>query len=196
MYGEVADFLSKQKGNFSVLALPLAVGSAITLDWADGGYDGPAPLSDLISHPVVSSLADGYPSLLALGSEAGSDEFSQMLAQAADMGCRYVVLQGNVRPEVEGGLPSVPTADSSAIETGLKQSGSTELASYGDLQVWRIPASYVRPMVYAIDAGLSLPLGSRVAVTDVHESPTSWQVTLSGARGSTLLVLNQSYNQH
>lgn len=148
-YNTVARFLATQPGTFRVLALPLSLDGYVTFAWHHG-YDGPDSLSLLLQHETISHLASSLPgsNLLRTALDQDGKSLAPLVHLAGRMGCRFVVVQGDVRLDAYGGQMS-PLASRSRLEGMLSAARATQVLTTPGLSVYRIPSHLVTPMVYA-----------------------------------------------
>ena len=148
-YREIRDVLERQTGAFQVLTLPLSVGDAVTLDWKYG-YDGPNLMWLLLSHSSLSYLEPGNNTSDVLSRIAKLPAPLLIRYSAAIFGVKYVVVDGDVRPQKAGGLSSVPEVSAIELNRAIESSKLSvvrRIMSSGVLSLYEVNPRWQASMI-------------------------------------------------
>lgn len=215
-YNSAADFLSRRKGAFRVLVLPLSENGYVTFRWAHG-YDGPDSMSLLLEHDTISHLASSLPGSELLKEAANATSLTPLVTIAGRMGCRFIVVENDVRMGAIGS-PMAPLVSTSRIKAMLASLGLKIVFRSGSVSIYRIPGKLVAPMVYVVKdsrtvkhmanisasnrtvnglgfpGGMLVPPDRGIVRSDIVKySSTQWAIRVTSRSAKFVVILNQSF---
>lgn len=206
-YSDAARYLARHNsGSYRVLVLPLSSNGYRMSNWKHGATFADQSWLLLQTNVIYGiSSAESSSSVLFDKLLTASIQRGQvaLLRTAEIMGAKYVLIEEDSVASVFAGsagtsvVNQLPSEKSWLIEyfnslaKSLKDVHARRLASWGQLVLFALPDSSVRPLVYGVGAS------QRSKVPELSfrvNSPVDLTVISSGGNGGFNLVMNQSWN--
>jgi hypothetical protein len=193
-YEEVRTYLDRQSGWFRILVLPLSPSGYRWFKW-QRGYDGPDFSWLQLGVPAVSSGVEGSGASGPILSGLAALPLSSQLVVAERLGCRYAVVESDVvSVSAPFSLSSLGLQKSRSLVGAVEQAGGIIVFRSGAVQVFRLPASRVSPLVSYASLVPSSAGSSRTFVSWRAVSPTSFVIRISGVETPGEVEIAEAYS--
>jgi hypothetical protein len=193
-YEEARAYLNRQAGWFRVLVLPLSPSGYRWFDW-QRGYDGPDVSWLQLGVPAVSGGVEGSGPGASVLSGMAALPLSSQLVVAERLGCRYAVVESDV-VSVSGpaSLNSLGLEKPRSLVAAVKRAGGIRVLRSGAVQVFRLPASRVNPLVSYSSVVPGSAGSSRTLVSWRAVSPSAFVIRIRGLESSGEVELAEAYS--